>query len=119
MSNGLIFDDRAGYTTTCALQALLLSYLQDSTEGRKVATCDIPGAFVLQTDQAKDDEVIIKFMGPMVEALARIDPSIYKDKTQFTYKDTEMLYARAKKAIYGIVRAACMFWLKLTGTLKK
>ena len=45
---------------TFALQVLLLSCLQDSTEGRKVTTCDIPGAF-LQTDQPKDDEVIIKF----------------------------------------------------------
>ena len=54
---------------TVAIYALLLSYLQDSTECRNVATCEIPSAF-LQTDQSKDDKVIIKFVGPMVETLA-------------------------------------------------
>ena len=42
-------------------------------------TADIPGAF-LQTDQPEDDEMIIRFGGPMGEALTKIDPAIYKDK---------------------------------------
>ena len=54
-----------------------------------------------QTDQPKDDEAIIKFVGPMMEALTQIDPAIYKDKIQFTYKGTKGLYAWAKKAIHG------------------
>ena len=35
--------------STVTLQTLLISYLQDITEARKVTTCDIPGVF-LQTD---------------------------------------------------------------------
>ena len=51
--------------------------------------------------------------------MARIDPSIYKGKIKFTYKDTKVLHARAKNAIYGAVQAAYLFWLKLTSSLKK
>ena len=87
-------------------------------KGRKVAMCDIPGAF-FQTDQPKDDEVIIKFVGPMVETPAQIDPAICKDKIQLTRKGMKVLYAHAKNAIYGTVRAACLCWLKLTGSMKK
>ena len=61
---------------TVSLPALFLSCLQDAIEHRVVATTDIPGAF-LQTDQPEDDEVIIRFDGPMVEALAQIDPTVY------------------------------------------
>ena len=63
---------------TVARAALFLSCIQDSTEHWFVVTADIPGTF-LQTDQPEDDEVIIRFDGPMVEALAKIDPAIYKD----------------------------------------
>ena len=38
-----------GVAPTVVLSALVISCIQDTTEGRHVATCDIPGAF-LQTD---------------------------------------------------------------------
>ena len=102
-----------------ALQALLRSCLHDTTEGRKVSTCDIPEAF-LQTDQPNNDKVIINFSRlMMMEALAQTYLAIYKDRVQFTWQGTKMLYARAKKAIHGTVRAAYLFWLKLTISLKK
>ena len=66
---------------TVALAALFQSCIQDSTEHQFVVTVDIPGAF-LQTDQPEDDEGIIRFDGPMVEVLVKINPAIYKDKIQ-------------------------------------
>ena len=70
----------------------------------------------MQTDQAEDDEVIIRFDEPMVEALAKIDPAIYKDKIQIFRNGNKVLYGKAKKTIYGTVRAAYLFWLDLTET---
>ena len=103
---------------TVALAALFLSCIQDSTEHRFVVTDDIPGAF-LQTDQPEDDEVIIRFDGPMVEALTKTNPAIYKDKIQIFCNGNKVLNGKAKKAIYGTVRAAYLLWLDLTGSLKK
>ena len=73
----------------------------------------------MQIDQPEDDEVIIRFDGPMVEALATIDPAIYKDKIQIFCNGNKVLCGKAKKAIYGTVQAAYLFWLDLTGSLKK
>ena len=49
----------------------------DTTEGRDVATADIPGDF-LQTDYDKKDTPI-KMDGKTVTILEGIDPSYYKD----------------------------------------
>ena len=81
-------------------------------------TADIPGAF-LQTDQPEDDKVIIRFDGPMMEALAKIDPAIYKEKIQIFCNGNIVLCGKVKKAIYCTVRAAYLFWFGLTRSLKK
>ena len=49
----------------------------DATEGREVATADIPGSF-LQTGYDKGD-IHIKLEGAMVTLLEEIDPEYYKD----------------------------------------
>ena len=103
---------------TVGTPALIISCLQDADERRDVATIDIPGAF-LQTEQPEDDEVVICFEGPMVDALIHIDPATYKDKVQIVRNGKKILYAKAKKAIYGTVRAAYLFWLKLYKSLIK
>ena len=78
----------------------------------------MPGAF-LQTDQPIDDKVIIRFEGPMVDALLEIDPAAYSGKIQIIRNSkSKVLYARAKKAIYGTVRAAYLFWLDLSSHFK-
>ena len=92
---------------TVALAALFLSCIQHSTEHRFVVTADIPGAF-LQTDKPEDDEVIICFDGPMVKALAKIDPAIYTDTIQIFRNDNKVLYGKAKKAIYGTTNASLL-----------
>ena len=97
--------------------ALMMSTLQDAIEERYVVTLDIPGAF-LQTDQPDDDEVVICFTGKMVEWLAKIDPKIHSDKIMINKDGKGILYAKAKKAIYGCVRSAYLFYLKLKADLK-
>ena len=57
---------------TVSTEGLMLSYLIDAMEGRKVATADIPGAF-LQTDHNVED-IHIKLEGAMVTILEEIYP---------------------------------------------
>jgi hypothetical protein len=47
----------------------------DVIEGRKVATCDIPGAF-LQADWPADRDCYLKFEGAMVSMISRFPPEL-------------------------------------------
>ena len=53
-------------------EGLMLSCMIDAMEGQKVATADIPGAF-LQTDYDKGD-IHTKLEGAMVTPIEDIDP---------------------------------------------
>ena len=61
---------------TVATEALLLTCLNDAMEHRKVATVDIPGAF-MQLDMG-GETVKMKLEGNMVYLLTKIDPDLYK-----------------------------------------
>jgi hypothetical protein len=58
---------------TVSIYALMTSCLMDAIEGRRVATCDIPGAF-LQADWPADRDCYLKFEGAMVSMICDIDP---------------------------------------------
>ena len=59
---------------TISIELLFLLCIIDAKEGWKVATCDIPGAFM----QANIDKVIhVKLEGPLATLLTRVDPEKY------------------------------------------
>ena len=60
----------------CFNEALFITLTIDAKEGREIATCDIPGAFI-QIDMAEgSDKVHIKLDGAVVELLAKNQPTI-------------------------------------------
>ena len=69
--------------------------------------------------QADMDELVyVRIVGKMAELLVDIDPDMYRPFV--TYERGEMvLYVELLKALYGTVRAARLFWEKLSGVLKK
>jgi hypothetical protein len=75
-------------------------------------TVDIPNAFVqttvLQTDN-EGDRISMKIAGPLVEMLVDLDPEMYKN---FEGK-TPILYVHVKKALYGMLQSALLFYKKL------
>lgn len=93
---------------TVSLYALMISCLIDAVEERCVVTCDIPGAY--------DEIVYIRLDGTMAELLCKLDPKLYKPCLVKQGKKL-VLYAQAKKAIYGTLKAALLFWKKLSKTL--
>ena len=57
---------------TIHTESLFLSCIIDAMERRKVATVDIPGAFM----QADIDEIVhVKLVGDLARLLIRVDPS--------------------------------------------
>ena len=98
---------------TVSIEALMLSCVIDAKEGRDTATVDIPGAFM----QADMDELVhMRLEGTMAELLVRLDPKLYRKYVQ-TINGKSVLYVELKKALYGTMRAALLFWKLLTSKL--
>ena len=99
---------------TVATESLLLTCLIDALERRKVVTVDIPGAF-MQSDM-EGEVTHMKLEGEMVKILERIDPKLYS-KYKKVENGRSVLYVKLKKALYGTLQAALLFWKNLTTTL--
>jgi hypothetical protein len=59
--------------TSSPTVALILSCVIDAVEGRGVATCNIPGAF-MQSDMK--GKVVMKLEGVLAEIIVKIDPTV-------------------------------------------
>jgi Reverse transcriptase (RNA-dependent DNA polymerase) len=99
---------------TVATEAVLLTCTIDAKEKRDVAFIDVPGAF-MQTDI--DDITHMRLDGTMADLLVDIDPDQYQSYAQERNGKT-VLYVRLKKALYGTLKAAYLFWKKLTADLE-
>ena len=100
---------------TVAIEALMLSCVIDAKEHRDVATVDIPGAF-MQADM--DDKVHMRLEGKMAELLVRCEPKLYRKYIRVEGGKT-VLYVELRKALYGTLKAALLFWELMSGTLEK
>jgi hypothetical protein len=98
-----------------SIYALLTSCQMDAIEGRKVATCDIPGAF-LQADWPADCDCYLKFEGAMVSMICDID-SNYKKNIVYNKNGKKHIYAKLTKAVYGTLLGAILFYEKLSKQL--
>ena len=104
---------------TVNLHALFLTCIIDAIEGRDVATVDIPGAF-LQTEMPDDEPAVhIKLTGQMVKLLYKLDPERYGPCIIKTKTGGKVLYTKANKAIYGTLKAALLFWKRLSAQFKE
>ena len=100
---------------TVAVESLFLSSVIDAKEGRDVATADIPGAFM----QADMDEVIhMRLEGPLAELLTKVNEELY---SKYVVKENgkSVIYVRLRKALYGTLQAALLFWRDLSGCLQE
>jgi hypothetical protein len=98
---------------TVAIESVLLSATIDAMQRRDVATVDIPGAFM----QADIDELVhVKFEGKIAEMLVRIDPKLYRKYVKNENGKT-VLYVELRKALYGTLKAALLFWKLLSSKL--
>eukprot|EP00957_Ditylum_brightwellii_P174042 13251283-Ditylum_brightwellii.AAC.1 len=93
----------------------MLSCIIDAIEERDVATVDIPGAFI----QAEIDDVVhMKIEGMMAELLTKLDPKMYRQYLR-SEGGKSMLYIQLKKALYGTLKAALLFWKNLSSCLQE
>jgi hypothetical protein len=76
---------------------VMLTSAIDAHEGRKIVTCDIPGAF-LHADL--DEEVIMLLRGQLVDLMVQIDPELYGPYLIKSKKGESLLYVHMMKAMY-------------------
>ena len=95
---------------TVSTEALFLSCIVDAQEGRRVATVDIPGAFM----HSEMDEVLhLRLDGPMAELLCKVDETKYRQFMCYE-KGKPVLYVQLMRALYGTLQAALLFWINLS-----
>ncbi len=100
---------------TVAIESVMITSTIDAKEQRDVATVDVPGAF-MQADM--DDVVHLKLEGKMVELLVMIDPELYRPYVHVE-NGKKVMYFDIRKALYGTMKAALLFWKKLSDKLEK
>ena len=99
---------------TVALESVLLTCVIDAHEGRDVAITDIPGAY-LSCDL--DELVHMRLTGALAEYMVMIAPEIYSEYVHVDKNNKKVLYVRLKKALYGLLRSALLFYRKLSKVL--
>ena len=100
---------------TLSTEAVFMTAVIDALENWTVAIVDIPGAF-MQAD--RDPGVCMHIDGAMVDLLMEIDYNMYHPH-MVKEKGKPVIYVELLKALYGTLRAACLFWETLFGKLQE
>ena len=85
-------------------------------QGRKFATSDLPGAFC--NTPLTDETVIMILRGELCELMVRADPKLYRKYVTTDKRGKPILYVQLTKALYGLLRAAVLFYRKLRKELE-
>jgi hypothetical protein len=90
-----------------SIESVMSSSVKDAFKGHDVATVDTPGPFL----QAHMDKTV-RMTDTMVNILSNIDRMIDK----YTYREgkKKVLHLKLRKALYGTLRAALLFWKKIS-----
>ena len=108
-------DKSESTSPTITTNAVFLTAVIDALEGRDVAIFDVAGAFM----QADMDEVVhVRFTGTMVDKLLEIDEEMYGPYVVYEGKE-KVMFVELLKALYGTLRAARLFWEKLSKKLQE
>ena len=103
---------------TAALESVLLTSTIDPKEGRDVAIIDIPNAFITTRIEDKKDIVIVRLRGKLAELMVATAPEIYKKYVSINRKGEVVFYVEDLNDLYGIMKAALLFYLKFVKNLK-
>jgi hypothetical protein len=102
---------------TVSTEATLITATIEAEEGRDVATCDIPNAFIqTELNDETEGKTIMKIRGTLVEILCTLDEE-YENCVIMEGKN-RVLYVQVLKAIYGLLVSAMLFYKKLSTDLK-
>jgi hypothetical protein len=103
-------------TPTVMSDSILITSAIGAHEGRKAITLDTPGAF-LNADL--DEEMMMVWRGEMAELMVASNPELYGPYVITTARGEKLLYMKMLKSMYGLMRTALLFYLKLRSDLEE
>ena len=86
----------------------------DAHEGRGVGICNIPGEFI---SADMDEDVKMTLHRRLSEPMVNIEPQIYRQNAIYE-KVRPFLYITLKKALYGCLRLAFLFYEQLVAEMR-
>ena len=92
---------------------MILTATIDAAERREVAIVDIPNAFIQTRIKDKKDKAVLRLRGKLAELMVKVAPQIYRKHVIINRKGEMVLYVRILNAIYGIMKAALLFYQQL------
>ena len=104
---------------TTALESILLTATIDAAEERDVAIVDIPNAFVTTRLTNPEDMAVMRMRGKLAELMVKVAPNIYTKYITVNSKGETVLYVKLLNALYGIMKAALIYYQKLSRTSKR
>ena len=111
-------EDSASPTAT--LEGILLTLTIDAHENRDVMSADVPNAFI-QTEMPEikqgEERVMMKITGVLVDMLIQLDPQLYGPHVVYE-KGCKVLYVQVLQAIYGMVTASLLWYLRFKKDLE-
>ena len=102
---------------TASLAGLLMTCVINAYKNRDVATLDIPGAFLQAKQPDGDKDVHVMLDRRITELLAKISLDTYGDYVH-QRRGQSHIYCCLNVALYGTLKAALLFWQKLSDSLK-
>jgi hypothetical protein len=98
---------------TITTEAILLLCIIDAEEDRDVTIINIPNALMRIQVEDKEDMVIIKICGVLVDILVQIAPDVYKSYIMTDKKGM----VQCQNALYGTMVASLLYYRKFTKSL--
>jgi hypothetical protein len=95
------------------MELVLYTSMLDAHDGRIVDVYNIPGAF-LHANQT--DLTYVRIIGDAAKLRVEILPDTYK-KFMIPERGKDVIYLILKKALYGCMKSALLFWEHLSGKL--
>ena len=106
---------------TVAMESIMLTSVIDAHEGRDIMSADIPNAFIqahMPETKPGGDRVIMKATGVLVDLLVALAPDTYGSYVVFE-NGKKVLYLEVLRALYGMLVASLLWYIKFTKDLKK
>ena len=79
----------------------------DAKELRAIAILDITNAFL---HVENDEKILMLLHGRLAKMMVQVDPAMYRKYVTYSPNGQAMMYVRLSKALYGMLRAALLFY---------
>ena len=92
-----------------SLESILLTGIIDTHKGRGIMTTDIPNAFIQAPMPKREEKVIMKSTGKLVDILVNMHPEQYEEYVVYK-KNKKVLYVEILQALYSMLEVALLWY---------